>query len=74
MVGAIIITVNPKNTVLVNKTKPNRFTIEGDRIYKKVFAGYYSIEYMSNELDKGESIIYRSLLRHGYYKFSLEKL
>lgn len=38
------------------------------------FSDYYSIAYLENGVKKGSSIIYNSLLKHGYSNFSLDIL
>lgn len=38
------------------------------------FASYYSLACIKKRVDKGSSIIYNSLLKHGYSKFSLDIL
>jgi len=38
------------------------------------FSNYYSLAYLKRRVEKGSSIIYNSLLKHGYNNFSLDIL
>jgi group I intron endonuclease len=38
------------------------------------FANYYSLAYLKREVNRGKSIIYNALLKHGYSNFKLEIL
>jgi hypothetical protein len=51
-----------------------KFYIGSSVNLSKRFRDYYSIRFLEKEIKKNNSIIYRSLFKHGYSSFSLEIL
>jgi hypothetical protein len=49
-----------------------KFYIGSSVNLSKRFRDYYSIRFLEKEIKKNNSIIYRSLFKHGYSSFSLE--
>lgn len=57
------------NNLITNKSYIGSSISLGNR-----FSNYYSLAYLKRKVGKGSSIIYNSLLKHGYNKFSLDIL
>lgn len=57
-----------------NNKLTNKSYIGSSRSLNRRFSSYYSIAYLENKVKKGFSIIYNSLLKHGYFNFSLNIL
>ena len=57
-----------------NNLKTNKNYIGSSGNLSCRFNNYYSSRYLIAELEKSSSIIYRSILKHGYSKFSLDIL
>jgi len=57
------------NNLITNKSYIGSSISLGGR-----FSNYYSLSYLKNRVKKGSSIIYNSLLKYGYYNFSIDIL